>query len=190
MKAFHLNAPAPYYTNSFLLISEGGKAVIIDGAAETNLYLEKLKEENAQLVAILQTHGHKDHVYSIKELQEQTGAKLYIAKGDAEQFHIEADEYLADGQTLAFDELSFTVITTPGHTPGSVCIRCGDLLFTGDTLFCGDIGRTDLPGGSYAQIQESLKKLLATVQDNVQVLPGHEMFSTLEDERNRNRYLR
>lgn len=190
MKAFHLNAPAPYYTNSFLLISDGGSGVIIDGAADAHLYLEKIEEAGAKLVAILQTHGHQDHTYSIGALRSKTGARLHIAKADADQFGIQADAYLTDGETLTFDELSFTVIATPGHTPGSVCIRCGDLLFTGDTLFCGDIGRTDLPSGSYTQIQQSLAKLCETVQDDPQVLPGHEMFSTMETERRQNRYLR
>ncbi|MEG1932040.1 MAG: MBL fold metallo-hydrolase, partial [Pygmaiobacter sp.] len=92
--------------------------------------------------------------------------------------------------TVCVDELEFTIITTPGHTPGSVCIRCGDLLFTGDTLFCGDIGRTDLAGGSYTEIQKSLKKLCECIGDNPQVLPGHEMFSTMEKEKRTNRYLR
>lgn len=190
MKAYHFNAPGPYYTNSFLLISEKGTGVIIDGAADLRLYQEKLREEKAHLAAVLQTHGHNDHIYTIEALHSQLGAKIYMAKADAEQFGIKPDKYLADGEKLQFDELTFTVIATPGHTPGSVCLRCGDLLFTGDTLFCGDIGRTDLAGGSYTQIQQSLKKLCQQVQDDPQVLPGHEMFSTMEAERRHNPYLR
>lgn len=190
MQAFHFNAPGPYYTNSFLVISDQGTGVIIDGAADAELYLSKLKEANASLAAILQTHGHHDHVYSVDALRSATGAKLYLAKADAKQFGITPDEYLTDGQTLTFDELTFQIIATPGHTPGSVCIRCGDLLFCGDTLFCGDVGRTDLPGGSYTELQQSLKKLLAAVPDDPQVLPGHDIFSTMEQERRNNRYLR
>ena len=187
--AYHLNAPGPYYTNSFLLISDAGSAVIIDGCADAKLYLEKIREHDAKLCAVLQTHGHGDHVYAVEALR-QAGAKICIAKADAEQFGIAADEYLTDGKTLTFDELKFTVIATPGHTPGSVCIRCGDLLFTGDTLFAGSIGRTDLAGGSYTQIMQSLKELCEAVKDDPQVLPGHEMFSTMEQEKRTNRYLR
>lgn len=190
MKAYHFNAQPPYYTNSFLLVDDTGIAVIIDGAADPKLYLDQMEKDGAKLAAILQTHGHHDHVYSIAQLRERTGAKLYLAKPDAEQFSIHADEDLVDGETLQFGTMSFSVITTPGHTPGSVCIRCGDMLFTGDTLFCGDIGRTDLEGGSYTQIQQSLKKLCNAVTDDPQVLPGHEMFSSMESEKKFNRYLR
>lgn len=190
MKIFHLNAPGPYYTNSFLLISDAGNAVIVDAAADSKLYLGALEKNRAKLVAILQTHGHHDHVGSIDVLRDETGAKMYIARGDAEQFGLSANAFLTDGQKLKFDEMEFTVIATPGHTPGSVCLRCGEYLFTGDTLFCGDIGRTDLPGGSFTQIQESLHKLCKAVQDDPQVLPGHEMFSTMKQEKLHNRYLR
>ena len=86
-------------------------------------------------------------------------------------------------------DLAFRVIATPGHSAGSVCLLCGGLLFSGDTLFAGDVGRTDLPGGSWDTLRESLKKLCAAVTENVQVLPGHEEFSTMDRERANNRYL-
>ena len=86
-------------------------------------------------------------------------------------------------------DLAFRVIATPGHSAGSVCLLCGGLLFSGDTLFAGDVGRTDLPGGSWDTLRESLKKLCVAVTENVQVLPGHEEFSTMDRERANNRYL-
>ena len=98
-------------------------------------------------------------------------------------------ETYAEGDVIAMDSISFRVLSTPGHSAGSVCLLCGGLLFSGDTLFAGDVGRTDLPGGSWDTLRESLKKLCAAVTENVQVLPGHEEFSTMDRERANNRYL-
>ena len=190
MQIYHLNAPGPYFTNSFLIISEAGHAAIIDACAAPEKYLSLLREHNASLSMILQTHGHFDHVGAIEPLRQATGAKVYLSSKDASLFGLSADCDLTDGMKIALDEITFEVITTPGHTPGSVCIRMGDLLFTGDTLFAGDIGRTDLQGGSYTEICDSLKKLLVRVEGNPQVLPGHEEFSTFETEKKTNRYLR
>ena len=190
MKFYHLNAPGPLYTNTFLLISEAGHGVIIDACADAQKYFALLQENSASLVAILQTHGHFDHVGAIEPLKKATGARVYMNAADQKQFGIKVDENLTDGQVITVDELTFTVITTPGHTPGSVCIRMGDELFTGDTLFAGDIGRTDLAGGSYAEIQHSLHKLLSRVEGDPRVLPGHEEFSTFLKEKEQNRYLK
>lgn len=190
MKFFHLNAPGPYFTNTFVVISEAGNAAIIDACAAGERYQKILAENGAQLRLILQTHGHSDHTGAIEALRAATGAAVCINRADAAQFGIRADRDLTDGEKIPLDELTFEVITTPGHTPGSVCIRLGELLFTGDTLFAGDIGRTDLAGGSYPTICASLKKLLCRVQDNPKVLPGHEEFSTFETERQTNPYLR
>ena len=95
----------------------------------------------------------------------------------------------ADGK-LKIDELTFTVYHTPGHTPGSVCLVCGEVMFSGDTLFAGSCGRTDLPGGSMRQMQQSLSMLAALpLPDTLTVLPGHEAFSTMGQERRSNPYL-
>lgn len=190
MKFYHLNAPGPYYTNSFMVISEGGNAAIIDACADPQAYLKLLQQQGARLAMILQTHGHSDHTEAIEPLQKATGATVYLQRADAELFGIPGTKDLEDGQKIQLDELCFSVLTTPGHTPGSVCIRLGDYLFTGDTLFCGDIGRTDLEGGSYPQICASLRKLCAQVEGDPQVLPGHEEFSTFAAEKKFNRYLR
>lgn len=190
MKFYHFNAPGPYFTNTFVIISEAGNAAIVDACAAPERYQKILEENGAALRMILQTHSHSDHTGAIEPLREATGATVYLNRADAAQFGIRADQDLTDGEKISLDELTFEVITTPGHTPGSVCIRLGDLLFTGDTLFAGDIGRTDLAGGSYPEICASLKKLLARVEDNPKVLPGHEEFSTFETERQTNPYLR
>lgn len=190
MKFYHFNALGPYFTNTFVIISEAGSAAVIDACAAPERYQKILEENGARLQLILQTHGHSDHTGSIEALRAAFGAEVCINHADAAQFGIRADRDLTDGEKIPLDELTFEIITTPGHTPGSVCIRLGDLLFTGDTLFAGDIGRTDLAGGSYPEICASLKKLLERVQDNPKVLPGHEEFSTFETERQTNPYLR
>ena len=190
MKLIHIIGEAPLYTNCFLLIGEGNQAVAIDPAAPPEKFLETLKEEGATLTHIFLTHGHPDHVSGVDELREKTGAKVYMNEGDVRKYRPKPDALFEDMGELMVDGMRFRTIFTPGHTPGSTCIECGDLLFTGDTVFAGDIGRTDLPGGNMADMQKSLKKLLDTVEGNPQVLPGHEAFSTWEHERRYNLYLR
>ncbi|MEG1639366.1 MAG: MBL fold metallo-hydrolase, partial [Ruthenibacterium sp.] len=94
-----------------------------------------------------------------------------------------------DGEEICVDDMRFQVIFTPGHTPGSTCLLCDDLLFSGDTLFAGDIGRCDLEGGDYGVMQKSLRKLCDAVLTDAQVLPGHEEFSTMQEEKANNPYL-
>ena len=195
MKAFHLVGPAPFYTNSFLLISDAGNAVVIDPAAEVQEYDKILKEHGGKLSLILCTHGHYDHVGSAKALQAEWNAKLYCEKADLAGDRMyplsAADCGYAEGESIAVDELTFTVWHTPGHTPGSVVLLCGEYLFCGDTLFAGSIGRTDLEGGSSAQMAESLRKLAKLpIPRETQVLPGHGEFSTFGDELDNNYFIR
>lgn len=190
MKFIHIVDGPPLYTNCFLLIGNEGHAVAIDPAAPAGQFAKQLEENGATLTHILLTHGHHDHIGSVEALRQQYGARVYIGAADAAQFGIAADETYTDGGSIVVDDMKFTTIFTPGHTPGSVCIRCGEWLFSGDTLFAGDIGRTDFAGGSRADMTASLKKLLREVPDNPQVLPGHEEFSTMDAERQTNPYLR
>lgn len=197
MKVFHIQAATPLCTNTFLLIGDQGHAVAIDPNAPAQHYLDLLREHHAHLAAVLLTHGHYDHMGSVAELRKATGASLMVSELDAAP-HV--DERLfppldqvscyGDGDHFSVDDMDFQVIATPGHTSGSVCLLCGEYLFSGDTLFCGDIGRTDLETGSMAQMNASLRKLAAQVPDDVQVLPGHGPFSTMEQEKSRNYYLR
>lgn len=189
MELKHIMDGPPLYTNCFLLISNKGNAVAIDPAAPIKEFEQELAKENAKLTHILLTHGHHDHIGSVEEMRQKYGAKLYMNQGDAMQFHIQPDEYFTDGGQIQVDDMNFTTIFTPGHTPGSTCILCDNWMFTGDTLFADDIGRTDLPGGNSEQMKESLKKLCDTVKTNPTIFPGHEEFSTLENEKKNNRYL-
>ena len=195
MKAFHLVGPAPFYTNSFLLISDAGNAVVIDPAAEVQEYDKILKEHGSKLSLILCTHGHYDHVGSAGVLSREWGAKLYCEPTDCRGTQLlplkGSDSGYEEGEVIPLDELSFTVWHTPGHTEGSVVLLCGEYLFCGDTLFAGSIGRTDLEGGSSAQMAESLRKLAKLpIPRGTQVLPGHGEFSTFGDELDNNYYIR
>ena len=144
----------------------------------TNTFL--LVGENGLAAAVDPAAGAQEYL----RLLEQEGARL------THILFTTPDNAYADGEEIRVDtDLAFRVIATPGHSAGSVCLLCGGLLFSGDTLFAGDVGRTDLPGGSWDTLRESLKKLCAAVTENVQVLPGHEEFSTMDRERANNRYL-
>ena len=195
MQAFHIPGAAPLYTNTFLLISDAGHAVIIDPAADVQSYDKILRENNAALTMILCTHGHYDHVGSAAALQDEWKAALRCEAADLAGDRMYplsgADGGYAEGEQIAVDELTFTVWHTPGHTPGSVVLLCGEYLFCGDTLFAGSIGRTDLEGGSSADMAQSLRKLAALpIPRGTQVLPGHGEFSTFGQELDNNYYIR
>lgn len=189
MQVYHIMDGPPLYTNCFLLIGENKKAVAIDPNADAQRFIDVLEENSATLTHILLTHGHDDHIASVEPLRSKYNALVYMNKADADFFNINTDVFFEDGGSFTIDGMAFSTIFTPGHTPGSTCIRCGDLLFAGDTLFADDIGRTDLPGGDTQEIHKSLRKLCEAITDDVQVLPGHEEFSTLAHEKAHNRYL-
>ncbi len=194
MKFFQLNGPAPLYTNTYLLISEQGHAVVIDPAAPAVEYNRILQQEGATLTHIFCTHGHFDHVGSAEQLRQQWKATLYCELCDVRGvsgYPLKArDKGYEEGQTITVDELSFTVWHTPGHTLGSVCILCGNLFFTGDTLFAGSVGRTDLPGGNPEQMVASCKKLKRLpIPADAEVLPGHEGHSTYAYEMQNNYFI-
>lgn len=183
MKSYQFHGAAPYYTNSYLLITAQNNAIIIDPAAAVPEYQDVLTREGATLVAILCTHGHFDHVPSALALREASGATLYCHAADTRGnvlFPLPfADKGFADGEEIAIDELTFHVYATPGHSAGSVCLLCGELLFSGDTIFRGSIGRTDLEGSDPNVMLETLRKFVALgLPDETNVLPGHEGFST------------
>ena len=180
--------------NSYIVTENGTDSVLIDCGGAQPLAFARQKGLNIR--SVLLTHGHFDHIAGCAELQA-AGAQIGCA--EAEKSLITSPANLAaemgvripafsvdftfqDGDELDLCGLKFTVLATPGHTPGGVCFLCGDSLFTGDTLFCESVGRTDFPGGSTSQLRESVKKLLA-LPGNLTVYPGHDEPTTLEHER-------
>jgi glyoxylase-like metal-dependent hydrolase (beta-lactamase superfamily II) len=190
MKVLHIVDGPPLYTNCFLLIGDKGHAVAVDPAANAERFVKALDENGAALTHILLTHGHPDHIANVEPLREKCGAKLYMNEADAELFGLKPDGLYEDSGSLTVDDMTFKTIFTTGHTPGSTCYACCGLLFSGDTLFAGDIGRTDLPGGSATDMKKSLKKLVDAIDGDLRVLPGHEEFSTMDNEKKHNPYLR
>ena len=185
----------PIGTNCYIL-EDGKKAAVIDPGDEADRILAQL---DVQVEYILLTHGHYDHTTGVPELHKALpGAKIYIHQADANGagsrlFPLagQVDDLLLydEGDALPLGALTIEVLHTPGHSPGSVTLKAGDVLFTGDTLFAGDCGRTDLRGGSWEEILVSLGRL-GKLEGNFHVLPGHGGTSDLDTERQVNRYLR
>ena len=196
MKVQHILGAAPLYTNTFLLVTDQKHGILIDAAAEPDTYKKALAEQGATLTHILLTHGHYDHVGALAALRRETGCKVYLdpadALGDA-LYPLKAsdvDEAWPASGSLTIDELTFTIYHSPGHTRGSVVLALGKLLFCGDTLFAGSCGRTDMPGGSGIQMQQSLSMLAESdLRNDMQVLPGHGEDSTLGRERLSNPFM-
>jgi len=185
-------------TNCYVVTDEETLGcAVIDPGDESNTILDYLEDNRLRCLAILLTHGHFDHIGALEAVAEETGAPVYIHRLDdtgGRDFHRpvrlpENAHYYADGDVVELPGLRFEVIGTPGHTPGGVTLRCGNALFTGDTLFRGSCGRTDLPGGDMEEELRSLKRLCELPGD-YEVYPGHMDTSTLERERCFNYYCR
>ena len=190
MKAYHVMGKAPYFTNCFMLTDTSGNAVLIDCSADVEKVKTILENDRAQLKAILLTHGHHDHRETLEETVAEFGCPVYIGAEDAVQFGLEGALPYEDKTVMKFGEIKLFVFATPGHTPGGYCLWTEGALFSGDTLFAGTVGRTDMAGGDFNVLKESLKKIVEIVDDNPQVLPGHNHFSTLEQEKIQNPYLK
>ncbi len=184
-----------YRTNCYAVWGDGSKSCcVIDPGYEPETVLSFLSREGLTLEAILLTHGHFDHVGGVRDLAAETGCRVFLHPEDLTlppmltAGGIPYTDTYGEGTVLTLAGLSFRVLHTPGHTPGSVCLITGDTMFSGDTLFAGSCGRTDLPGGSRTKMTESLKRLSA-LESNFQVLPGHGPGTALLDEKQYNPYL-
>lgn len=180
-------------TNCYLL-SHGDRCLAIDPGGEPEKVLDFLRRQGLTLEAILLTHGHFDHVGAVKPLAEETGCPVYLCQEDLNlpgtmtAGPLYYTHSYGEGDQLTLAGMTFTVLHTPGHTPGSVCLRFGEHLFTGDTLFAGSCGRTDFPGSSPAAMGRSLTRL-AALRENFKVYPGHGETTTLDEEKRYNPYL-
>jgi glyoxylase-like metal-dependent hydrolase (beta-lactamase superfamily II) len=166
-----------------------GKGIVIDPGGDDEKVLDMIAREKIDLEYIVNTHGHPDHVCGNGRIQKETGAPIVMHEEDIAFFarpdmvnyfsmlglpaSPPPDKSVKDGDTLKVGNLSFSIIHTPGHTPGGMCLYSAPHLFCGDTLFVGAIGRTDFPGGDMAQFMRSIKERLLTLPSDTIVWPGH-----------------
>ena len=186
-------------TNCYVVTNEATlECVVIDPGDESNAILDYIEDNHLKCRAVMLTHGHFDHTGAVNAVAQETGATVYMNhRDDAREnssAHLrftlpENGKSYDDGDVIEAASMRFEVMATPGHTPGGVTLKCGDALFTGDTLFKGSCGRTDLDGGDMAQELASLKKICALPGD-FEVYPGHMDPTSLERERLFNYYCR
>ena len=191
----------PIKVNTYI-IHDGKDAAIIDPGGNIKRILSELESKNLTLTKILLTHGHFDHIGAVEGLKKATGAKVYIHEEDEKMLKsnkynlstftsngvelTEADVLLKGGEVIDCPSCKLTVIHTPGHTKGCVCYLGDGCIFTGDTLFCESVGRTDFPGGDYNELMQSIKEKLFSLEGDYVVYPGHEEFTTMDNERKNN----
>lgn len=189
----------PIGTNCYILeVDQTNLAAVIDPGDEPELIQEALEKEGVEVRYLLLTHGHYDHTTAVPALHRvYPQADIYIHQADANGAgstlfplagEVDDLKLYDEGDVIRLGDHEIQVLHTPGHSPGSVTLKVEDVLFTGDTLFAGSCGRTDLRGGSYEQIMQSLKRL-GELKGDFHVCPGHEATSTLERERRSNPFL-
>ena len=194
----------PLQVNCYILGCERTKeAAVIDPGGDVDQILMALAKDELRLVYIINTHGHFDHTGGNKALKEATGAELLIHRADAPHITRQAasaaamgmggmedspppDRLLEEGDVITFGDVSLKVLHTPGHSGGGISLATDGMVFVGDALFAGSIGRTDFPGGDYDGLIEGVRKKIFTLGDNVVVYPGHGPHTTVGQEKQYN----
>lgn len=193
--------------NCYILSDEAtGSAVIIDAPDEAKTIFNFVNANGYKVTNIIMTHCHFDHILALKELKELTGANIcthtngkdFLVSGEKNLCSYQgipwspltADKYLEDGDSIFVGETELKVLHTPGHTSDSICLLGNKILISGDTLFCGSVGRTDFPTGDMNLEISSIKEKLLTLPDDTRVYPGHGGITTIGAERKGNPYLR
>ncbi len=194
------------FASNCYIVGFNREGMIIDPGDEAKRILNEVKNLGLDIKIIALTHGHIDHIGALKEIKEATGAQVAIHSDDVGALKDRflsiflgirhrspppPDRLLNDGDVISVGELKFTVIYTPGHTQGSICLLGEGVLFSGDTLFNYGVGRSDLPGsgGNHEQLIESIKKRLLVLGDDIKVYPGHGPETTIGTERRGNPFL-
>ena len=195
-----------YGANCYIVGSEETKeAAVIDPGGEFDKIDKKVNELGLTPKMIILTHNHGDHIGAVQEFIDKYAVKVYIHEEDApglknssmnfsksmfgKNISIDADVKLKDGDVIDLGELRFEIIHTPGHTRGGICIKVGNIMMTGDTLFNGSIGRTDFPGGSFDEIIKSIKEKIFKYDDDIVIYPGHMSPSTIKREKKYNPFV-
>ncbi len=203
---YQLVVVGPLETNCYLFFCQKtGECAIIDPGAEAERIFPIITHLNLKPIIILNTHGHVDHTGANLEMKDRYGVPIALHQDDVslleENLQLEfglmlgarpsprPDQILTDGDEIKVGHSKLQVIHTPGHSPGSVCFFTQGLLFAGDTLFCGGVGRTDLPGGSWKDLMSSIKNRVLTFPDETIVLPGHGPRTTIAEEKESNPFL-
>ena len=195
-----------FVENCYLVIDEASReCVVIDPGEEAGLILRRITEAGVRTVAIWVTHAHLDHVMGVPRLRRETGAPIYLHPADRELYdhviqqglafgiRVESlpppDREFVPGETVRVGTVGFTVRHAPGHSPGSVCLVGDGVVFTGDVLFAGSIGRTDLPGADFDTLIRSIERELLVLPDSTMVYSGHGPETTVGRERGTNPFL-
>lgn len=195
-----------YQANCYVVWDEETKkTAIIDPGGDFKTLKRIIEEKDLGLECVVLTHAHADHIGAVADLKEEYSVKVMVHQGDYEMLadrtvnhsdvmgnkiiEIKADKKLKDSDRIPVGKMELTVIHTPGHSKGSICLKIDNVLFTGDTLFAGSIGRTDLEGGSFKEIIKSIKERLLVMSDDTKVYPGHGPSTTIKEERDNNPFL-
>jgi glyoxylase-like metal-dependent hydrolase (beta-lactamase superfamily II) len=195
----HKITAGPFQENGYIVHSDDNvNCIIIDPGDNPEWYIKEIENNNLNPIAILNTHGHVDHIHAVQPLKDHYSVPFYIHKN--EKMIIDhypqgclmygmtpnerpvVDCWLINENSITIGDYNLEIINTPGHTPGGVCYKINGDIFTGDTLFKNSIGRTDFPGGDYNTLMDSLKLLIEKVPGNTRVHSGHGSSTIIENE--------
>lgn len=196
-----------YGANCYIIgCKETKEAIVVDPGGNHSEVVDEINKKNLNLKYIILTHGHADHIGGIIKLKEEINAPILIHKDDEDMLidaninlsnrmnmdtiEVKPDKLLNDNDILKLGNLKVEILHTPGHTKGSICIKIEDILITGDTLFLGSIGRSDLYGGNHETLIKSIKEKLLHLNDETTIYPGHGGQSTIGFEKKNNPFIR